>query len=275
MHSAARLDTLGTEQAYVVLAAARRLEAAGHKVVHVEIGEPDMPTPPHVVEAGVRALRDGLTRYALAAGVPELRDAIARSLVARGVRATVENVVVTPGAKPALFCTALSLIAPGDEVLCPDPGFPIYESVVRFAGGRPVYYPLDETREFAPHVEGIAELTGPQDAVSRMVAGLRTKRDLLVRGLNAIDGISCASPAGAFYCFPDISGVLERTGLTSKTFAERLLAERHIAVLAGTAFGPGGEGHLRLCYATEPAELERALAAISRFVGKLAPVPAA
>jgi len=396
MHSAARLDTLGTEQAYVVLAAARRLEAAGHKVVHLEIGEPDMPTPPHVVEAGVRALRDGLTRYALAAGVPELRDAIARSLAARGVRATAENVVVTPGAKPALFCTALSLIAPGDEVLCPDPGFPIYESVVRFAGGRPVYYPLDETREFGPHVEAIAEritprarvlilnlphnptggvataralaalaelaqrhdlwvisdevygqirydgrrdsiaglpgmsdrtvivdgfskgysmtgwrlgygvmpvsltdamttliinnvsctatfvqyagiaaLTGPQDAVTRMVAGLRTKRDLLVRGLNAIDGISCASPAGAFYCFPDISGVLERAGLTSKTFAERLLAERHIAVLAGTAFGPGGEGHLRLCYATEPAELERALAAISRFVGKLAPVPAA
>ena len=78
MHPAARLDTLGTEQAYVVLAAARRLEAAGHKVVHLEIGEPDMPTPPHVVEAGVRALRDGLTRYALPAGVPELREAIAR-----------------------------------------------------------------------------------------------------------------------------------------------------------------------------------------------------
>src|SRR5437016_7955675 len=159
MHSAARLDTLGTEQAYVVL------EAAGHKVVHLEIGEPDMPTPPHVVEAGVRALRDGLTRYALAAGVPELRDAIARSLAARGVRATAENVVVTPGAKPALFCTALSLIAPGDEVLCPDPGFPIYESVVCFAGGRPVYYPLDETREFGPHVEAIAERITPRTRV--------------------------------------------------------------------------------------------------------------
>src|SRR5882762_5279858 len=162
MRSAARLGTLGTEQAYVVLAAAKRLEAAGHKVVHLEIGEPDMPTPPHVVKAGVRALRDGLTRYALAAGVPELRDAIARSLGARGVRATAENVVVTPGAKPALFCTALSLIAPGDEVLCPDPGFPIYESVVRFAGGRPVYYPLDETRGFAPAVDAIASLVTPR-----------------------------------------------------------------------------------------------------------------
>src|SRR5438270_11377912 len=113
MHAAARLETLGTEQAYVVLAAARRLEAAGHKVVHLEIGEPDMPTPPHVVEAGVRALRDGLTRYALAAGVPELRDAIAKSLATRGVRASAENVLVSPGAKPMLVSAALALIEPG------------------------------------------------------------------------------------------------------------------------------------------------------------------
>src|SRR3989475_7749600 len=155
MRSASRLDELGTEQAYVVLDAARQLEAAGHQVVHLEIGEPDMPTPPHVVEAGVRALRDGLTRYAVAAGVPELRDAIAHSLATRGVRATAENVVVTPGAKPMLFCAALALIEPGDEVLTPDPGFPIYESVVRVTGGRPVYYPFDETREFGPHVEAI------------------------------------------------------------------------------------------------------------------------
>src|SRR5919197_6615665 len=132
MRSAARLDMLGTEQAYVVLGAARQVEAAGHRVVHLEIGEPDMPTPPHIVEAGVRALRDGLTRYALAAGVPELRAAIAGSLAARGVRATTENVIVGPGAKPMLFCAALALVEPGDEVLTPDPGFPIYESVVRF-----------------------------------------------------------------------------------------------------------------------------------------------
>src|SRR6266566_385854 len=355
MHAAARLETLGTEQAYVVLAAARRLEAAGHKVVHLEIGEPDMPTPPHVVEAGVRALRDGLTRYALAAGVPELREAIARSLVARGVRAGPDNVVVTPGAKPMLFCAALALIEPGAEVLTPDPGFPIYESVVRFAGGRVVYYPLDETRDFAPDVQaiaqritprtrvlilnlphnptggvaalpgmsertvivdgfskgysmtgwrlgfgvmpatltgamttllinnvsctatfvqyaGLAALTGSQEPVARMVAGLKVKRDQLARGLNAIDGVRCATPAGAFYCFPDIGGVLERTGLTCEAFAQRLLAEQHVAVLAGTAFGPGGAGHLRMCYATEPAELERALGALRRFVSALTPV---
>lgn len=395
MHTAARLDMLGSEQAYVVLAAARQLEAAGHSVVHLEIGEPDMPTPPHVVEAGVRALRDGLTRYALAAGVPELREAIARSLASRGMHAGPENVVVTPGAKPMLFCAALALFEPGAEVLTPDPGFPIYESVVRFAGARPVYYPLDERREFAPHVAAIAEritprtravilnlphnptggiasahdlaalaelaerhdlwvvsdevygqirydgrrdsiaalpgmadrtvivdgfskgysmtgwrlgygvmpesltgpmttllinnvsctatfvqyaglaaLTGPQDPVSRMVAGLRLKRDLLVRGLNAIDGVRCATPAGAFYCFPDLGGVLERTGLSCEAFAERLLAEQHVAVLAGTAFGPGGAGHLRMCYATEPAQLERALAGVRRLVGDLTPAGA-
>jgi aspartate/methionine/tyrosine aminotransferase len=162
MRYAARLNTLGTEQAYTVLGAARRLEAAGHTVVHLEIGEPDMPTPPHVVEAGVRALRDGLTRYALAAGVPELRDAIAQSLVARGVRASAENVIVGPGAKPMLFSAALALIEPGDDVLTPDPGFPIYESVIRFAGGRPVYYPLDESRAFAPDVAAIAERITPR-----------------------------------------------------------------------------------------------------------------
>src|SRR5260370_30169063 len=117
MRAASRLEVLGTERAYLVLGAARRLEAAGHDVVHLEIGEPDMPTPPHVVEAGVRALRGGLTRYALAAGIPQLRDAIARSLAARGVRAGAAQGGVTPRAQPVLFCAAPALIAPGGEVL--------------------------------------------------------------------------------------------------------------------------------------------------------------
>src|SRR5437870_3110327 len=297
MHSAARLDTLGTEQAYVVLAAARRLEAAGHKVVHLEIGEPDMPTPPHVVEAGVRALRDGLTRYALAAGAPELRDAIARSLAARDLAALAElaqrhdlwvisdevygqirydgrrdSIAGLPGMSDRTVI--VDGFSKGYSMTGWRLGYGVMPVSLTDAMTTLIINNVSCTATFVQYA-GIAALTGPQDAVTRMVAGLRTKRDLLVRGLNAIDGISCASPAGAFYCFPDISGVLERTGLTSKTFAERLLAERHIAVLAGTAFGPGGEGHLRLCYATEPAELERALAAISRFVGKLAPVPAA
>jgi aspartate aminotransferase len=290
-----------------------------------------------------------------------------------------------------LFCAALALIESGDEVLCPDPGFPIYESVVRFAGGRAVYYPLDPRRAFAPDVEaiaarvtprtravivnlphnptggvapasdlarlaaiaerhdlwvisdevygqirydgrfdsiaalpgmsertvivdgfskaysmtgwrlgygvmpawlagpmttliinnlsctatfvqyaGIAALTGPQDSVHRFVAALKTKRDLLVTGLNAIEGVSCASPAGAFYAFPDFSGMLDRTGMTCESLAERLLAEAHTAVLAGTAFGPGGRGHLRLSYASPAPDVELGLERIRSCVGNLA-----
>src|SRR6266567_3875225 len=319
MHAAARLETLGTEQAYVVLAAARRLEAAGHKVVHLEIGEPDMPTPPHVVEAGVRALRDGLTRYALAAGVPELREAIAERITPR-TRVLILNLPHNPtgGVATARDLAALAELAQrhdlwviSDEVygqvrydgrrdsIAALPGMAERTVIVdgfskgySMTGWRLGYAVVPAsltdamttlvinnvscTATFVQYA-GIAALTGPQDAVTRMVAGLGAKRDLLVRGLNAIDGLSCASPAGAFYCFPDISGVLERTGggATCKSFAERLLAEQHVAVLAGTAFGPGGEGHLRLCYATEPAVLERALAGIRGLVDALERSPAA
>src|SRR2546429_5952354 len=104
-----------------------------------------------------------------------------------------------------------------------------------------------------------------------MVAGLKVKRDQLVRGLNAIDGVRCATPAGAFYCFPDLGGVLERTGLTCEAFAQRLLAEQHVAGLAGAAFGPGGAGHLPVCYATGPAEPERAGGAPRRSAGAFTP----
>src|SRR5437762_13741899 len=166
MRSATRLDWLGTEQAYLVLGAARRLEAAGHQVVHLEIGEEEMPEPAQVAEAGMRALRDGLSRYALAAGVPELRDAIAQSLALRGVRASAENVIVAPGAKPMLFSAALTLVEPGAEVLTPDPGFPIYESVIRFAGGRPLSYPPDDSRAFAPDAAALAERTTPRTRAS-------------------------------------------------------------------------------------------------------------
>jgi len=140
---ASRVRALSGEGAFEVLAAARRLESAGRHVVHVEIGEPDGATPPHVVEAGARALRDGHTRYVNPAGLPALRDAIAASLEWRGVRATADHVVVVPGAKPMLFYALLAVLEPGDEVLVPDPGFPIYPSVVRFAGAVPVGYRLD------------------------------------------------------------------------------------------------------------------------------------
>lgn len=138
---AARVQALGTETALDVLVKARALEARGRRVLHLEIGEPDFPTPEHIVEAGVRALREGRTRYGPPAGLPELREAICQELAGRGVRASIEQVLVCAGAKPAILYGLLATIEPGDEVLVPDPGFPIYPSVVRFCGGVPVSVP--------------------------------------------------------------------------------------------------------------------------------------
>ena len=138
---AARVQALGTETALDVLLKARALEARGRRVLHHEVGEPDFPTPAHIVEAGVRALRDGHTRYGPPAGLPELREAICEELLRRGVRAGIDQVVVCAGAKPAILYGVLATIQPGDEVLVPDPGFPIYPSVVRFCGGVPVPVP--------------------------------------------------------------------------------------------------------------------------------------
>lgn len=146
---AERVHQLGTETALDVLVKARALEAQGRRVIHLEIGEPDFPTPEHIVEAGLRALRAGQTRYGPPAGLPELREAIAaHTAQTRGVRISPEQVVVAPGAKPLVFYGLLATVAPGDEVLLPDPGFPIYDSVVRFCGGVPVPVPsrLDEGR---------------------------------------------------------------------------------------------------------------------------------
>jgi aspartate/methionine/tyrosine aminotransferase len=157
---ASRVNALSGEGAFEVLFAARRVEAAGRHVVHLEIGEPNGTTPPHVVEAGVRALHDGHTRYVDPAGLPGLRDAIAASLEWRGVRAAADTVVVVPGAKPMVFYALLAVLEPGDEVLVPDPGFPIYPSVVRFAGAVPVGYPLDSAG--AVDVARLAALIGPR-----------------------------------------------------------------------------------------------------------------
>src|SRR5207245_4944171 len=139
---AERVRALAGEGAFEVLVASRRLENDGQHVVHLEIGEPDRATPHHVVEAGIRALHDGHTRYVDPAGLPALRDAIATSLAWRGVRGSAaEDVVVVPGAKPMIFYALLAVLEQGDEVLVPDPGFTIYASVVSFAGAVPFSYP--------------------------------------------------------------------------------------------------------------------------------------
>ena len=341
MRLATRMGRLGTETAFEVLVRARALEAAGRDVVHLEIGEPDFDTPANIIEAGCHALRTGWTHYGPAAGLPELREAIANYLNrSRGTSYGPEHIVVTPGGKPIMFFTILALLESGDEAIYPNPGFPIYESMINFTGATPVPIPLREEREFALDVEelaslitprtklliinspgnptggvlsredlaaiaelavkhdlvvladeiyseilyegehvsiatmpgmaertiildgfsktyamtgwrlgygampadfaeqvaklmvnsvsctsmavqraGIEALTGPQDEVRTMVDAFRRRRDLIVDGLNAIPGIRCLRPKGAFYVFPNITG----TGMTSKQFADHLL----------------------------------------------------
>src|SRR5215217_8889588 len=143
------MERLGTETAFSVLAKAKALEARGHDVIHLEIGEPDFDTPSHIVEAGCRALREGHTHYTPTAGIPELRAAIAAEVArSREIAVDPAQVVVTPGGKPIMFFVILALIESGDEVLMPNPAFPIYESVVDFVGGTPVFVPLRQENEF-------------------------------------------------------------------------------------------------------------------------------
>jgi aspartate aminotransferase len=160
---ATSLDRLGTETAFDVLARAKALEAQGRRVIHLEIGEPDFTTPPHIIEAAAKALRDGYTHYCPAPGLPELRAAAAEHLSRhRGLPIEASRVVVTPGAKPFLFFGLLATCNPGDEVVYPNPGFPIYESVIRWVGARPVPLPLVEEHGFAFSAEDLAERLGPR-----------------------------------------------------------------------------------------------------------------
>ena len=378
---ARRMARLGTESAFEVLARAKALEAAGRKIVHLEIGEPDFPTAAHVMAAAVEAMQAGHTHYVPAPGIPALREAVAAFLERTGrMRVTPDRVVVTPGAKPIMFFTILALADEGDEVLYPDPGFPMYESITSFAGAVPVPVPLREGNGFridtaelsrlvtdrsrlliinSPHnpcgsaltredceaiaeialrhdlivlsdevywairygsgqhasvldVDGMADRTilldgwsktfamtgwrlgfgvfpaalvepitrlainsvsctsafsqyaaiaaleGPWQPVQDMVAEFRRRRDIMVAGLNDIPGLRCLEPQGAFYVFPDIT----QTGLKSAELAAALLRDAGVAALPGTAFGPWGEGFLRLSYANSPENLKSALTAI-------------
>jgi len=154
---------LGTESAFEVLARARALERAGREIVHLEIGEPDFDTPAHIKEAAKRALDGGATHYGPSAGLPELREAIAKHVAeTRGVPVSPDEVVVTPGAKPIMFFTILALVGEGDEVIYPNPGFPIYESVINFVGGVPVPIPLLEARGFGFDLELFERRVSPR-----------------------------------------------------------------------------------------------------------------
>ncbi|MBI4575987.1 MAG: pyridoxal phosphate-dependent aminotransferase, partial [Planctomycetes bacterium] len=163
MRFAARQGRLGTETAFEVLAAARRLEAAGRDVVHLEIGEPDFPTPRNIVEAAQEALEQGWTHYGPSAGLPELRSAVAEEVSrTRDIPVDPDEVVITPGGKPILFFTLSALVEEGEEVIYPDPGFPIYESMVRYLGGRPVPIPLEEASGFRLDLDRLRTLLTPR-----------------------------------------------------------------------------------------------------------------
>ena len=159
MTVAARMNDLGTESAFEVLARARALEAQGKEIIHLEIGEPDFETPKHIVEAGRKAIADGFTHYGPTAGLPQLRESIARnSGEVRGINTDPANVVVTPGAKPIMFYVLLALAEPGVEVIYPNPGFPIYESMIKFCGATPVPMQLLEEKDYHPDLAALPSL---------------------------------------------------------------------------------------------------------------------
>jgi aspartate/methionine/tyrosine aminotransferase len=163
MGLAASIARLGTETAFELLARAKALEAQGREIIHLQIGEPDFDTPSHVVEAGVKALRDGFTHYCPAPGLPVLRDACADYFSrSRGLRVDAGNVLVAPGAKPFLFFGVLATCDPGDEVIYPNPGFPIYESVIKWVGATPVPLTLTEESGFTFTVADVAERLSPR-----------------------------------------------------------------------------------------------------------------
>ena len=228
MTVARRMGRLGSESAFEVLARARALEAEGRDIVHLEIGEPDFPTPPHIVEAGVEALRQGYTHYGPTAGDPELREAIAEHASrTRGVAVGPDRVVVTPGAKPIIFFTILALVQQGDEVIYPNPGFPIYESMIRYAGARPVPIRLDEARGFRLDPEDLASritdrtrlvvLNSPNNPcgsvmsdaeVARLARVLRGRERVYVLSDEIYSGISYSGARRSIAAEP---GMLERT----------------------------------------------------------------
>jgi aspartate aminotransferase len=383
MKPAERISRLGVESAFDVLVRARALEAQGRNIIHLEIGEPDFATPPHIIEAAKQALDEGWTHYGPTQGLPELREAIAAYISrTRAIQADPARVCVTPGGKPIIFFPMIALLEAGDEVIYPNPGFSIYESMIRFLGAKPVPIPLEERRGFSfdldlfrdrltgktkliilnsphnptggviPHEDlrqialllrdrdvmvladeiysqihygehppasilefpwmlektilldgfsktyamtgwrmgygfmpewlvsavnklmvnsnsctasftqraGLAALNGPQEAVYRMVAEFRRRRDAFCTGLNTISGFRCTLPGGAFYAFPNVAG----TGLPAEQLADFLLGEAGVACLAGGAFGEYGREYIRFSYANSLDQLMEAVARIQK-----------
>ena len=221
-----RMGRLGTETAFSVLAKAKALEARGRDIIHLEIGEPDFDTADHIVEAGCRALRSGETHYTPTAGIPELREAIAADVAkSRGISVDPAQVVVTPGGKPIMFFAILALVEAGDEVLMPNPAFPIYESMVDFVGGTPVFVPLRQENGFRFDLEEFR-------------AGLGARTRLVI--LN-----SPANPTGGVFTAEDIAGIAEILRerpdvvvLSDEIYSRLLYSGSFASIASEPGFGP-------------------------------------
>jgi aspartate/methionine/tyrosine aminotransferase len=379
-------DRLGEENAFAVLARATELARSGRDIVNLGIGQPDFPTPPHIVEAAIQALRDGHHGYTPATGILPLREAVSGDLHRRfGVEVSPDSVMIVPGGKVTMFMAILMFGEPGAEILYPDPGFPIYRSMIEFTGATPIPVPIREENGFAfsaeetlslvtertrliilnspanptggvtpkreidtlvaglarhpdvailsdeiygtmtydaeAHVSllrypeirdrliyldgasktyamtgwrlgwsvwpkplydaarklavnshscvnaatqwaGVEALNGPQDCVREMVAEFDRRRRLVVEGLNKLPGVSCITPKGAFYAFPNVS----RTGWKAKALASALLEEAGVATIGGPDFGVHGEGYIRLSYANSAENILRALERMGEFL---------
>lgn len=393
LQTIAAFDRLGEENAFAVLARATALAAEGKDVINLGIGQPDFKTPQHIVEAAIKALRDGHHGYTPATGLLATREAVVRrTLATTGVEVSPENVMILPGGKPTMYAAILMFGEPGAEILYPDPGFPIYRSMIEFTGAAPVPVPMREENGFAfsaeetlrlitprtrllilnspanptggvtprseierlvkgleahPHVAilsdeiydvmtydgethtsllqfaeirerlivlngwsktwamtgwrmgwsiwpnsresgqlydkvrklavncwscvnapsqfaGIAAIDGPQDEVEKMMRAFDRRRRIVVEGLNSLPGISCITPKGAFYAFPNISG----TGWKAKKLASALLEETGVALIGGPDFGVLGEGYIRLSYANSEENILRAIERVERFLAK-------
>jgi aspartate aminotransferase len=239
MKLAERMNQIGVESAFEVLVHARELERQGKHVIHLEIGEPDFPTPAHIIEAAKRALDEGHTHYGPTQGLPELRESIARYVSAtRRIRVGPEHVSIVPGGKPIIFFPMLALVEPGDEVIYPNPGFPIYESMIRFSGGVPVPIPLVEARGFSFDLDTLRKrlspktkllvLNSPQNPTGglippediRHIADLVRDRDLMVLSDEIYSRIYYGDEPPA--SIASLPGMLEKTIILdgfSKTYA--------------------------------------------------------
>lgn len=380
------LARIGEENAFAVMARAQALAAEGRDIINLGIGQPDFSTPEHIVEAAIKALRDGHHGYTAATGIAELREGVAMDIDRRlGQAVSPDNVLVVPGGKVTMFLAILMFGAPGKEIMYPDPGFPIYRSMIEYTGAKPVPIPICEENGFAfsaadvlgqlnqktslviinspanpcggvtpkteidalvtgldawpdvaimsdeiygqmtydgqEHVSllsypsirdrlilldgwsktyamtgwrlgysvwpdalmdsarklavnswscvnapaqwaALAALTGPQDCVTEMVAEFDRRRQIIVNGLNALPNVSCITPLGAFYAFPNIS----QTGFGAKQLASELLEKSGVATIGGPDFGVLGEGYIRLSYANSVENIERALARMKQFL---------